>query len=172
MIASDNEEFSIKFGSFFCEFKCDRGFFSSQYYTLYLVRRLGYALSQIFLNSLVLLQQGLNILGSVLLLLYLAVYRPFKETSIMISTTAGEIAILIVQVITFVFNFYLSTKLIKILELTIIVSVLLAMLIQFLISIYLFIGEMINLWKILEKDRSLKFVEVAVKDLKLNSTNH
>lgn len=168
-ILDQNDEFAVLWGSFFDEFKCNRGFFSSQYYTFYFLRRLGYALSQIYLNSVVNLQQSLNVLGTSLILLHLMIYRPFKERSIMLSTVIGEIAILIVQITTMVFNFDLSDNTIKILEIVVMLSVLSAMGIQFIISLYIFIKSMILLWKKLDKDRSLKFAAVAKIVLSQNS---
>ena len=160
-ILDQDDEFASLWGSFFDEFKCNRGFFSSQYYTLYFLRRLGYALSQIYLNSVVVLQQSLNVLGTSLVLMHLMIYRPFKQTSIMLSTVIGEVAIVLVQITTILFNYDLSDNTTLVLEIFIMITILAAMGIQFIISLYSFIKSMILLWKKLEKDRSLKFAAAA-----------
>ena len=86
----------------------------------------------------------------------------------MVSTFIGEFAIFIVQVSTIVFNFDLSERSTKLLELFMMFTVLCAMGIQFLISIYLFIKGMVTLWKKIEKDRSLKFVAATKGITSLN----
>ena len=86
----------------------------------------------------------------------------------MISTFIGELAIIIVQICTMVFNADLSEEVVFVLEISMMGTVLGAMVIQFLISLYLFVKSMVVLWKKIEKERSLKFVAAAKGATSLN----
>ena len=67
------EQYLKRWGSLFEEFKNDRGLLSYQFYAIFCLRRLVYALSQIYLNSDLLLQAGLNIVFSLMQLMHLLI---------------------------------------------------------------------------------------------------
>jgi hypothetical protein len=162
-INSGDEDFQLKWGSLFLEFKNDRGFWSSQYYFLYFSRRVAFALCQVYLNSVLKLQGALNIFFSFISLGFLIVYRPFKETTILISNMTSEISITFVMILTYCYLWDLSPETSEIIEILIIFSVILAMMIQVMLSLYLFYKSMMIIIKKIEKARSLEFVNRAQK---------
>ena len=144
---SNNVDFHQKFGSLFYEFKNDKGFLSTQYYTIYFIRRLAYILSQVYLNGSPFTQAGLNIGFTVILIAQLALYLPFKETSLNISVLAGEIATLFTFAATTSYLTNLSPRTSQMLEKVIVFTILGAMAIQFLISVYTMLQAFRLLWR-------------------------
>ena len=134
-IQSGDNEFNSKYGSLFMEFKNDKGMAGSIYYFIYFTRRIGFILSQLFLNSIPSLQFGLNAGMTLTILGYLIIYRPFKVTTVGISNLVSEAGILLVLVTSFTFNFELSNDSIKFLENFLISSVLFCMTCQITISL-------------------------------------
>ena len=156
-IRESNIEFQKKWGSLFNEFKNDRGFFSSQYYFLYFIRRGVYIIAQVYLNSYLFLQGALNIFGSLGSLLFLFYYRPFKQTPILISNFIGEINVSIVMISTYCYLWEISDDNKDLIEKITIFSVLLSMVAQYLVSMYILGQTLARIWKKLEKERSLAF---------------
>ena len=152
-----SEGFKKKWGSLFLEFKNDKGYLSSQYYLIYFTRRVAYAFSQIFLNSLPFLQGGINVLCSLLTLAHLIYYRPFKDTTIMVTNIIGEVNMTMVMSLVYIllldFNSWYEEKI----EKAIIYSVLLSILIQMLVSLYAFYKSMVLFWNKIIKIRALEF---------------
>ena len=164
-INEGSEEFLQKWGSLYSEFKNDRGYWSSQFYFIYFSRRFAFVLSQIYLNDFQYLQTILNASFSVIVLLHLIVYRPFKEPAIMISNFFGELCTTIVMVLCCLFVWDLSIKIQEIVEIAIMFTIFATMAIQFLVSIYCFGKALGILWKKIEKDRSLNFAKKAVDSI-------
>ena len=132
----ENEVFFKSFGSLYDEFKLDKGFFSTQYYFLYFLRRVLYVASQVYLNHMPCLQNGSNLFFSILQTIYLIYYKPFKEKHILISNYIGEICVLIVFSDAYLFLVDLGHDIVKVAESIFIYSVLGSMGLQFLISLY------------------------------------
>ena len=164
-IRESNLEFQKKWGSLFNEFKNDRGFLSSQYYLLYFLRRAVYVLVQVYLNSYLLLQGSLNILGSLGSLLFLFWYRPFKQTPVLISNFVGEITISIVMISTYCYLWDISDETEDLIEKLVIFSVISSMVVQYIVSMYILGQTLLTIWRKLEKERSLAFMSRAVKTL-------
>ena len=160
-IKTKDEDFEQKWGSLFNEFKNDRGFLSSQYYFIYFSRRVAYVLSQVYLNSYLFLQGGLNIFFSFLTLIFLLFYVPFKDSAVFYSNLVGEISITVVMIATFCFLWDLEEFIQGKLESLIIFSVIAGIMIQFLISIFIFGKSLKLIWKKIEKTRALNFVKRA-----------
>lgn len=85
-------DFHQKYGSLFDEFKNNKGFLSTQYYFVFFCRRLVYLLTQVYLNSSPYAQTIINIIFSLVQLVHLLYYLPFKEVHILISVISGEVA--------------------------------------------------------------------------------
>ena len=162
-IQNGDELFKKKWGSLFLEFKNNKGFWSSQYYFIYFSRRLAYVLSQVYLNSQLYLQGGLNIFFSALTLAFLIVYRPFKDHAVFYSNIVGEISITLVMIYTYCFLWELGDDVKQMLELAVIFTVLCGMLIQFVISIYIFGKALFAICKKIEKARALNFAKLGAK---------
>jgi hypothetical protein len=160
-----NQEFFDKWGSFYDELKLDKGFWSSQFYFFYFTRRLGYLLFQVYLNNNLFLQGALNILLSLLTLVYLLKFMPFKEKVLMATTLLGEVCVNLVFGFSYAFVFGISEKIKAILELCIIFTVIFGIAGQFLIAFYLFFKGIIELWIKLEKARALQFADTAKKTI-------
>ena len=148
-----------RWGCFYVEFKNDSGLLSTLFYFLYFARRVSFALSQIYLNSHLFLQAGLNLFGSFSTLTYLIYYRPFKDNSILITNIAGEIAIALVMALSIPFLWKLDSSIQEILETIIIGIILLSMLIQVAISMTSACRSIHNLWLKYEKARSRSFLK-------------
>ena len=95
----DDNDVKVKFGSLYIEFKNDRGFLSTLFYTVYLIRRTQYMFTIIFFDYNPTAQISLNIVFSLLQFVYLAFYRPFKEKITLLSEFIGEICIILLFII-------------------------------------------------------------------------
>ena len=160
-IEDGDEVFKQKWGSLFVEFKNDNGFWSSQYYFIYFFRRLTYVLSQVYLNSTLYLQGGLNIFFSVLTLIFLITYRPFKETAIFYSNIVGEISTTLIMILTYSFLCELTDDTKKMLEKAVISTGICGISVQFIISIYVFGKSIYNIYKKVEKARAISFARIG-----------
>ena len=138
IIDSENEVFFTRFGSLYTEFKNNKGFLSTQYYFIYFFRRVAYVLSQVYLNSHLLVQNTLNLILSVLQTAFLIYYKPFKEKHILFSNYIGESCVLIVFSIGYVFIFEEAQSFNDIAADIFIFSILAGMALQFLITLYCF----------------------------------
>ena len=159
-IINKDGEFYKSWGSLYDEFKIDKGFFSSQFYTIHLLRRLGFLLSQVYLNDFLFFQGVLNTLGSFVQVIYLIYYKPFKETSVLISYLTGEIATTLTMILVYFYLFDLSSNSSETVELVTIYSIIGAIAIQFIISIYSVEKAIREIWKKIKKRRAsliLKF---------------
>ena len=132
----ENQSFFKSFGCLYEEFKNNKGFFSTQYYFIFFLRRVAYILSQIYLNNLLILQNSLNLFFSLVQTFYLIYYKPFKEKHILLSNYIGEICVLIVFSDGYMFLLDLDSSFISIAEKIFIFSVLFGMALQFLIALY------------------------------------
>ena len=140
------------------EFKNDKGFLSSQYYLLYFTRRVAFAFSQIFLDSVLKVQGAINICFCILTLIHLFYYRPFKDTTIMISNTIGELNMTLVMVLVYALLWELDESVKGLIEKTVIFSVLSSIFLQIIVSMYSFYKTVRLLWRKIEKIRAIEFV--------------
>lgn len=131
---SNDKEFHSKWGGLFQEFKNDRGFLSTQYYFIFMMRRMIFAFSQVFLDGIPTLQLSLNITGTFFVVWFIFKFRPFDEKSVMISQLVGELTIFVAFMLEIVFfmNANNSTK--ETVQITIMSVVFCCVLIQTLIS--------------------------------------
>ena len=118
-----------------------------------------------YLNSNLVLQGALNISFSLSTLIYLLHYMPFKDKVIMKSNLIGEFCVNLVFIFSYILIFDISDKLKSALELCIIFTVILGILGQFIISFYLFIIGITELWAKMEKARALQFADTAKKTI-------
>lgn len=154
-------DYHKKFGSFFSEFKNNRGFWSTQYYSLFFLRRLTYLVAQVYLNNAPYVQVGVNIGFSAVQLLYLFYYLPFKEIHIQVSVISGEIASAVFITGSVFYLGSVSANVSGIVEATMIYSVIGSMGVQFLVSIYSMILSLKVMWKKIIKYRALSFIKVS-----------
>ena len=164
-VFSRSPQFYEKFGTLYEEFKLEKGFWSSQFYFIYFLRRLSYMLFQMYLNSNLVLQGALNISFSLSTLLYLLHYMPFKDKVLMKSNLIGEFCVNLVFIFSYILIFDISAQFKSALELCIIFTVILGILGQFIISFYLFIKGITELWTKMEKARALQFADTAKKTI-------
>jgi hypothetical protein len=163
--------FLKKFGSLYDEFKNNKGFWSSQFYFFYFVRRLAYTLSQVYLNDHLFVQGIINIGISIMQLVYLLVYTPFKESTILMTNIIGEAAATLVFIQTFFFLFQLSQKNSQILEMVVIFTVIGGMGAQFIVSIISLIKTIRSILTKFAKMRALAFAK-AGNNIITFSQNH
>ncbi|OMJ83983.1 hypothetical protein SteCoe_14968 [Stentor coeruleus] len=149
-IITGDEQFLNRWGSFYEEFKNNRKFWSTQFYTIFFIRRMMFALTQAFLNSNLELQASMNIAGSVFQLAYVIFYMPQKERKLFYSEIIGEVCTIEVMFVSTLFLSYTDDASRNVFETIIIVSVLATMVIQIGISIYSAMDPLKNLIKSLK----------------------
>lgn len=160
IIDKTNDDYHKKFDSLFEEFKNDRGYFSTQYYSMFFLRRLTYLLSQVYLNNYGSVQTGINIFFTLVQIVYLAYYVPLKENHIMVSVMAGEISGGIFIILSIFFLYDISAEISTIIELIMIYSVVGGMVIQFLVALYSLFLSLKLMWKKIIKLRAKKFLNI------------
>ena len=171
-VTRPSENFFKRWGCFYLEFKHNKGFLSSLYYLVYFGRRVEYALVQIYLNSYLILQSVLNFAFSLATLLFLIYYRPFKDSGVLITNIAGEIATTIVMGLSITFLWEINKYTQEIIEMIIIGIVLLSMLIQMSAFIFSMYESLHFLWLKYEKVRSISFVQsFSVKTVNISTIN-
>jgi hypothetical protein len=154
-------EFFQKWGSFFLEFKNNKGFLSSQFYLIFFTRRLVYLISQVFLNSHLFIQGALHILFSITQLIFDLYYLPFKETPIMISSLFSELSMTIIFISTYLFLFNISDQLILILEQLCTFTVIGCLMGQLLISVFVTVQRIKMIIKKIAKAQIKAFLKTA-----------
>ncbi|OMJ81592.1 hypothetical protein SteCoe_17901 [Stentor coeruleus] len=164
-ILNKSQDLMKKWGSFYVEFKINKGFWSSQYYLIYFTRRLIYIICEIYLNQILYLQAGLQIFCSVFSLSFLFYYRPFKDLSILISAIISEICVLIVFMLTYFFLFDLSKSVYNLIENLIIGIVLASVFMQFLVCLFNAFKSFYKAWKKIELVRAKSFLKNAEKTI-------
>jgi hypothetical protein len=87
---NDDSELAKRWGSVFEEFRNDRGWKSSSFYVVYLIRRVLYVTLLFTLTAFPLVQVILSAALSALSALYLVTYRPFKERMMNYCTLFSE----------------------------------------------------------------------------------
>jgi hypothetical protein len=135
ILSGNNEEFNLKWGSLFEEFKNNKGFLSTQFYFVFMIRRLIYGFNQVFLNSVHELQNASNIFGTFLTLVYIFKYFQYKEKGTLLCSILGEISILITMVLSLIFLFDVGDDTEEIVEILIMVIVFSCILAQVVICI-------------------------------------
>ena len=135
VVSGSDEQFNVRWGTLFAEFKNNKGFLSTQFYFIFMMRRLLYGLSQVFLNSQPVIQNAMNIFGTFIILLYVFRYLNFKEKGVLFSEIIGEIAIMVTMVLSLIFLFDFSDKIKEVIEITIMVVVFVCILAQIAICI-------------------------------------
>lgn len=153
--------FMRKWGSFYSEFKINKGFWSSQYYLLYFTRRFIYLVCQIYLNQVLYLQCALQVFCSAFSLVYLFYYKPFKDLFIYISVVISEICVFIVFMMSLFFLFELPSASIEIIENFVIGSVLLSLAGQFIIGFIEALKAFKKAWDKIQMIRMKSFLKNA-----------
>ena len=160
---SENSDFHSKWGSLFLEFKNNKGYFSTQFYTIYVMRRLSYIFSQVYLNSNLYLQAFLNTGCSLMQLTYMVYYLPYKEKLIMTQALLGEICTTFVMILSILFINQPSESTQASLSIVIMIIVLISMIGQSLISLTMGIISIINICKKIQRWNAKAFLKNARK---------
>ena len=154
-----NGDFQSKYSSLFGEFKNNKGYLSSQYYSIFLLRRLIFLLSQVLLNNYQFTQAIINIVSSLLQLGFLIICMPFKENGALMSVISGELATTIFISGSLLFLYDLSPGISGIVEIIMIYSVICGIFIQTFVCILSIFISIKQLSKKLLKER-MKFTRV------------
>ena len=128
---------------------------------LYFSRRLFYVLSQVYLNNYLYVQSSINLVFSLVTLGFLGYYRPFRQTSILISNISGEICILSVFGASMGFLSGPTESISNVMELFIIFSVLAGMATQFMISLFGLYNAFKSTWIKIQKLRALNVIKAS-----------
>ena len=135
VVTGSDQQFNVRWGTLFEEFKNNKGFLSTQFYFLFMMRRLMYGVSQVFLNSQPEMQNALNIFGTFIILGYVFRYFNFKEKGVLMCEIIGEIATMVTMVLSLIFLFNFSDKIKEVIEIVIMVVVFACILAQIAICI-------------------------------------
>jgi hypothetical protein len=160
-IFSNDGEFYQKWGSFYYEFKINKGFLSSQFYVIYFTRRLVYMISQVFLNGHLFIQGALHILFSIIQLVFDLYYLPFKEKPIMISNLISEFSMTIIFLGSYIFLFDLSDQMILLLEELCTFAVLICIGGQMLVSVFITVHRIKLMIRKITKAQAEAFIKSA-----------
>lgn len=134
IVNKEDREFYGKWGTMFEEFKNDKGFISTQFYLVFILRRIFFSISQVFLNSVPFVQISINITFTVILIFYIVYFRPYIEKNLMISQLIGEFSVLITMIMSILFFADLSQDSKDSLELSIMLIIFLSMIMQACVS--------------------------------------
>ncbi|OMJ66638.1 hypothetical protein SteCoe_36451 [Stentor coeruleus] len=148
------DQFKKKWGSIYEEFKNNKGFISTQFYTVFLIRRIGYIFSQAFLNYNAYMQLTVILIFSIIQLLFLVFYLPYKDKEVLVSSLIGEFCIIEVIILSYFFLPDIGLNSQINLESAIVFSVLIAMILQTGIAIVLFVRSLKEVWQKLKILRS------------------
>lgn len=166
------DEFKKKWGSIYEEFKNNKGFISTQFYTVFLSRRVGYIFSQAFLNYNTYMQLTVILIFSMFQLLFLALYLPYKDKEVLVSSFIGEFCIFEVILLSYFFIPDMGLDSQINLESAIVFSVLIAMIMQTGIAIVLFIRSLKEVWQKLKILRKKFLLENIFKKNQIGNINN
>ena len=155
-----NLTFHNKYASLFGEFKNNDGYLSTQYYSLFFLRRLEFLLSQVFLNDYLYAQTIINIVASIFQVLFLIVYLPFKDTGALISVISGEIATTIFMCGSLIFLTEISQENSAIVEIILIYIVICSMLVQTLVCLHSIIISITLILKRVLREKKINAIKV------------
>ena len=134
---------------------------STQYYSIFFLRRLSYLFAQVYLNDNPYIQAGINIGFSVLQLFHLLYYLPFKEIHILISVITGELASTIFISMSTVYLGNISPSVSKRVETIMIYSVMTGITVHFFASICTLILSFRLMWRKVLKYRAKAFIKAG-----------
>ena len=169
---SDNFEFHSKWGSLFLEFKNNKGFLSTQFYTIFICRRLAYIFSQVYLNAHLYLQSFLNIGISLLQLIYVLYYLPYKDSLVMVSSILGELSTTSVIIISILFINQPSLQSQATLSTTMVFFILTSMVGQSFISVIIGFKGMKKHWNKIQRWNAKSFLKSATKTHPISSNDN
>lgn len=158
-ILKQDKDFFDKFGSLFYEFKNDGGFWSTQYYFVFFLRRFGFLYSQVYLNTSPYWQGSLNIIGSIVQTAFLLYYKPYKDTSMLLSTLIGESTTMLAVLFCFSFMFITSLKVASIIEEVVTYIIILGIGFQMIISFYTMAKSLYLIWNKIKEIRKRKLIK-------------
>lgn len=133
---------------------------STQYYTIFTLRRVGYVISQIFLNDVPNMQNSLNIVFSFMQLLFIIVFRPFNDRVIMVQTILEEACIILIMIASFFFINDSSLQKLIIIEAIIVFSLFAMLFVNGFLSVILILLKVKELLAKILKKKVVEFVEI------------
>ena len=97
--ASSNLEYIKKYELLFSEFYNDKGINYLMFYPLITTRNVIFTLSQLYLNDLEYNQKSINLLFSFIIIIFLIIFKPFKDRVVLIANIVSETMISILFLI-------------------------------------------------------------------------
>lgn len=156
----EDEVFRKKWGVLNAEFKNNRGIFSAQYYTVFTLRRVIYALSQIFLNHVPNMQNSINIISTFMQLLFIIVYKPFNEKITMIQVVLEEASMILIMVLLFFFINEASLQKLIIVEAIIVFSLFAMLCINAILSLIFIISKVKEFLRKINRNKIVDTIEI------------
>ncbi|CAG9335181.1 unnamed protein product [Blepharisma stoltei] len=138
LIKTHDKAFFASFSTFFYEFRTEKGLLTAQYYFLFFARRLAYIINLVYLRDYPQTEVTVNIVLSILTIMYLALCWPFKDQILQITNLVTEILIFLIMSATAAYLFNFEQEVIEGIEDSIIIIVLVIIAIQTISSIIIF----------------------------------
>lgn len=145
--SANDSIYSELYGSIYNEFKNDKGLISSIFYVLFFIRRLLFALSQLLLSNLPILQIISHIIFSILQFLYVLYYRPFKDKIALTCEIFGEICVFITFILSFTIIFISNHDAVEKIENSIQWNIIIGIFIQLVMCGYSLAKSMLESYK-------------------------
>ncbi|CAG9335174.1 unnamed protein product [Blepharisma stoltei] len=166
-IQSREKTFNRRFSSFFYEFRTDRGLLATQYYFVFFIRRLIYIISLVFLRNYPQTEVTINVVLSIMTIMHLFFFWPFKDYTLQICNLLTEIGIFFIMTTISIYLFNLDQENLSIIE-EVIVSIVIAIMgIQILASIVISVRTLYKIIKYkLEKQKFLKVNSCEIAKIK------
>lgn len=146
-IITNDKTFLKKWDSLFYEFNNNKGLLSTQYYFVFFLRRLVYLLSLVTLNNFPESQATIHISLSVLSVVYLVVYMPYKDKILLYANIITETGIGLVNILVAIYIFDLSDDNLLNLDQSIFIVVALIMGLQTMASMLIFLRTIYSILK-------------------------
>ncbi|CAG9335141.1 unnamed protein product [Blepharisma stoltei] len=137
-IQSQNKEFTSLFSSFFYEFRTDKGLLGTQYYFVFFTRRLIYITNLIYLYNYPQTQVTINVVISLITVMYLSFYWPYEDKILQVSNLITEMMIGLIMGGISIYLFEVDNSTVTDVESAIIVAVVFTMAVQASSSVAIF----------------------------------
>ncbi|CAG9335172.1 unnamed protein product [Blepharisma stoltei] len=139
--------FFASFGSLFYEFRTDQEFLTTQYYFVFFLRRLIYIVNLVYLRNYPETEVTINIVLSLMTIMHLLLYSPFKDQISQLSNLVSEILICIIMGSTAAYLFNLESNVISKIENCIVIIIVIIIGVQLLASITIFVRTIYDFFR-------------------------
>ncbi|CAG9335204.1 unnamed protein product [Blepharisma stoltei] len=131
--------FHSLFGTFFYEFRTEKGLLATQYYLIFFARRLIYIINLVYLRDYPKTEVTINAVLSLMTIIHLLFCWPFKDPILQITNLFTEILVFIVMMLSSIYLFNTEQEIITGIESSMVIIVAIAIAVQFSSSVAIFV---------------------------------